>query len=97
MCSPVTEPYLQVFGDGVCGAMRDHQDGEGLADHAMADLDEPCLPVCDPCPHGGQAQRRVIGMVQLSVKRTTVQRLSEIFVYIHIRTCLIIVFSVRMA
>ena len=57
--------YLQVLGDGVVGSMCDHENGVGLADHAMAHLDEPCVPVSHASPHGGHAQLGVIGVVQL--------------------------------
>lgn len=47
------------------GSVGDHEDGVGLADHFMANLDEPCVPVGHTSTHGGHAQMGIIGVVQL--------------------------------
>ena len=61
--------YLQVSGDGVVGSVGDHEDAVGLADHLVAHLQLPCMPVGDPCPHDGHPQQGVVGVVQLPVQK----------------------------
>lgn len=69
--------YLQVFGDGVRWAVGDHEDGVGLADHPVADLYEPRLPVIHAGSHGGHAQSRVVGVVQFPAGGDGYVRASE--------------------
>ena len=50
------------------GSMADQEDTVGLADHAVAHLNLPCMPVCDACTHDGHAQVGVVVVVQLPVE-----------------------------
>lgn len=49
------------------GSVGDHEDAIGLADHAMAHLNLPSMPVGDACPHNGHAHLGVVWVVQLPV------------------------------
>lgn len=65
--------------------MGDHENSIGLADHPVADLDEPRLPVIHSGSHGGHAQSRVVGVVQFPAGGDVYFRASEDTI-IHVKT-----------
>lgn len=60
--------YLQVLGDGMCWAVGDHENGIGLADHPVASLYLPSLPVSHSCPHSSHTENSIVWVVQFPVR-----------------------------
>lgn len=59
--------YLQVLGDGMCWTVGHHENGVGPADHRMADLYLPSLPVAHACSHRRHSQSSIVRGVQFPV------------------------------
>lgn len=60
--------YVQVFSDGMCWAMGDHENSIGFADHPMSNFYQPGLPVVHSRSHGSHTESSVVWVVQLPVR-----------------------------
>lgn len=70
--------YFQVFSDGMCWAVGDHENSVGFADHPMSNFYQPSLPVVHSCSHGSHTESSIVWVVQFPVRG----RKSHLFQYL---------------
>lgn len=45
--------------------MCDHEDCVSFTDLAVSSFDQPCVPLCHACPHGGHAKLSIVWVIKL--------------------------------